>query len=110
MMGPAARISFSTQRANARIRWSQSKRLQAGKIVALSNDYFTKDCRVAVVAQRPVEGGLDLKPPVIDIFWANPAEAVVDPDQDFIMVESRNGYYEAVRHALKGLQHAAREW
>lgn len=26
------------------------------------------------------------------------------------MVESRNGYYEAVRHALKGLQRAAQEW
>lgn len=108
-MGPLARISFSTQRAGVRIKWKQSKRLQAGKIVALSTDFFKSDCRVAVVAQRPIEGGLDQKPPVIDILWANTNEAVIDPDQDLVMVESRSGYYEAVRHALKGLQHAARE-
>ncbi|PSR80341.1 P-loop containing nucleoside triphosphate hydrolase protein [Coniella lustricola] len=108
-MGPAARISFSTQRANARIKWNQSKRLQAGRIVALSHDGFANDCRVAVVAQRPIEGGLDQNPPTIDIFWAQAEDAVIDPEQEFTMVESRNGYYEACRHALKGLQLAADE-
>ncbi|CAN8099902.1 unnamed protein product [Discula destructiva] len=109
-LGPIARVSISTQRAGAKIKWKQSKRLQPGKIVALSTDYFKTDCRVAVVAQRPIEGGLDQNPPVVDIIWANFNEAVVDPDQELVMVESRNGYYEAVRHALKGLQHAAHEW
>lgn len=81
-----------------------------GKVVALSTDFFQKDCRVAVIAQRPIEGGLDQKPPMIDIIWADIDQAVINPDQDLVMVESRNGYYEAVRHALRGLQHAAHEW
>lgn len=109
-MGPLARICFSTQRAAARIKWGQSKRLQPGKIVALSSDYFKTDCRIAVVSQRPVEGGLDKNPPEIDITWADVNQAVIDPDQDLVMVEARSGYFESVRHALKGLQMARREW
>lgn len=109
-LGPIARISLSTARAGVKIKWKQSKRLQPGKAVALSTDFFKADCRVAVVAQRPIEGGLDQSPPVIDIIWADGSQALVDPDQELVMVESRNGYYEAVRHALKGLQRAAQEW
>ncbi|ROV99204.1 hypothetical protein VPNG_08197 [Cytospora leucostoma] len=105
-LGPICRISFSTRRAGRRINWKQSKRLLPGKIVALSTDQFHKDCRVAVVAQRPIEGGLDQSPPSIDIFWGDSEQAVVDPDQELIMVESKNGFYEAVRHALTGLQQA----
>lgn len=108
-LGPIARVSFSTVRAGVAIKWKQSKRLKAGKIVALSTDLFKQDCRVAVVAQRPIEGGLDQSPPVIDIIWANVDQALIDPNQELVMVESRNGYYEAVRHALKGLQRAAQE-
>lgn len=109
-LGPIARISFSTARAGVKIKWKQSKRLQPGKAVALSTDFFKTDCRVAVIAQRPIEGGLDQSPPIIDIIWASADQALIDPDQEVVMVESRNGYYEAVRHTLKGLQHAAREW
>ncbi|KAK7737338.1 hypothetical protein SLS53_006641 [Cytospora paraplurivora] len=105
-LGPLCRISFSTQRAGRKINWKQSKRLLPGKILALSTDHFRKDCRVAVVAQRPIEGGLDQCPPSIDIFWGDSEEAVVDPDQELVMVESKNGFYEAVRHALSGLQRA----
>ena len=105
-LGPICRIIFSTRRADRRIKWKQSKRLLPGKIIALSNDNFNKDCRVAVVAQRPFEGGLDQFPPSIDIFWGDAEQAVVDPDQDLVMIESRNGFYEAVRHALTGLQQA----
>lgn len=109
-MGPLARVSFSTVRAGVKIKWKQSKRLQPGKAVALSTDFFKTDCRVAVIAQRPIEGGLDQSPPIIDIIWAAAGQALIDPDQELVMVESRNGYYEAVRHTLKGLQHAAQEW
>lgn len=109
-MGPIARVCFSTYRAGAKINWQQSTRLMPGKIVALSDDNFRTDCRIAVIAQRPFEGGLDQNPPLVDIIWANPDQAVINPDQDLIMVESRNGYYESVRHALRGLQHAMREW
>lgn len=105
-LGPICRITFSTRRAGCRIKWKQSKRLLPGKIVALSCDNFQNDCRVAVIAQRPVEGGLDQSPPSIDIFWADTKQAVVDPDQELVMIESRNGFYEAVRHALTGLQQA----
>ncbi|KAJ4419793.1 hypothetical protein N0V82_004728 [Gnomoniopsis sp. IMI 355080] len=109
-LGPIARISFSTVRAGVKIKWKQSKRLQPGKAIALSTDFFKTDCRVAVVAQRPIEGGLDQCPPVVDIIWADANQALVDPDKELVMVESRNGYYEAVRHALTGLQRAAQEW
>ncbi|ROV98679.1 hypothetical protein VMCG_06750 [Cytospora schulzeri] len=105
-LGPICRITFSTRRAGRRIKWKQSKRLLPGRIIALSTDNFKKDCRVAVVAQRPFEDGLDQLPPSIDIFWADTEQAVVDPDQELVMVESRNGFYEAVRHALTGLQQA----
>lgn len=109
-MGPLARVSFSTKRAGAQIKWTQSKRLQAGKIVALSTDHFKTDCRIAVVGQRPVEGGLDQNPPVVDIQWADAKQAAIDPGQELVMVEARSGYFESVRHALKGLQMASREW
>lgn len=108
-MGPAARISFSTQRANALIKWNQSKRLQAGKVVALSRDGFVSECLVAVIAQRPIEGGLDQNPPTVDIFWASAGTAAIDPEEEFVMVESRSGYFEAARHALRGLQRAVQE-
>ncbi|KAJ4385997.1 hypothetical protein N0V93_008888 [Gnomoniopsis smithogilvyi] len=109
-LGPIARISFSTIRAGVKIKWMLSKRLQPGKVVALSADFFKTDCRIAVVAQRPFDGGLDQNPPIIDIIWADGNQAIVNPEQELVMIEARNGYYEAVRHALRGLQHAAQEW
>lgn len=111
-LGPIAQISFSTQRAGVKINWKQSKRLQPGKIIALSSDFFKTDCRVAVIAQPVLESDPTISPraaPTLDITWAKSSDALVNPDQDLVMVESRNGYFEAVRHALKGLQHAARE-
>ncbi|KAG8160778.1 hypothetical protein KVR01_009042 [Diaporthe batatas] len=108
-MSPFCRVSFSTQRAGRRIQWKQAKRLTPGRIVALSTDSFQTDCRVAIVAQRPIEGGLDQNPPTVDIIWACAEEAVVDPDQELVMIESRNGFYEAARHAMIGLQMAAGE-
>lgn len=108
-LGPICRISFSTRRAGRNILWKQAKRLTSGSVVALSSDNFQSDCRVAVVAQRPIEGGLDQNPPTVDITWACAEEAVVDPDQELVMVESRSGFYEAVRHAMIGIQLAAGE-
>lgn len=108
-LSPFCRISFSTQRAGRSIQWKQAKRLTPGRIVGLSTDNFQTDCRVAIIAQRPIEGGLDQNPPTVDIIWACAEEAVVDPDQELVMIESRNGFYEAVRHAMIGLQIAAQE-
>jgi helicase required for RNAi-mediated heterochromatin assembly 1 len=79
--GAAFRVAFSTQRARNQIRWKQSKRLLQGNLVALSpqRDKFRTICKLAVIAARPFEGGLDQNPPTVDLFWADPAEAVFDP-------------------------------
>ncbi|KAL2175501.1 P-loop containing nucleoside triphosphate hydrolase protein [Thermothelomyces heterothallicus CBS 202.75] len=109
-IGPLARVSFSTERSRYRIQWQQSKRLQPGKIVALSpkSDSFKKICKIATIAQRPYKNGLDRDPPVVDLVWANPEDAVLDPHLELIMIESLHGYFESARHSLVGLQHAAR--
>jgi helicase required for RNAi-mediated heterochromatin assembly 1 len=109
-IGPLARVSFSTERSQFRIQWQLSKRLQPGKIVALSpkSDNFRTICKIATVAQRPYHDGLDQDPPLVDLQWARPEDAVFDPSLEMIMVESLHGYFESARHALIGLQHAAR--
>lgn len=108
-LGPICRVSFSTRRAGRKILWKQAKRLTPGRIVALSSDNFQSDCRVAIMAQRPIEGGLDQNPPTVDIIWGSAEQAIVDPDHELVMIESRNGFYEAARHAMIGLQLAAGE-
>lgn len=80
-MGAAFRIEFSHERAGKQIRWKQSSRLQQGTMVALSpmTDSFRSVCKIAIVAARPIEGGLDCNPPQIDIFWGDLDDAVFDP-------------------------------
>jgi helicase required for RNAi-mediated heterochromatin assembly 1 len=104
--GIAFRIEFSTARAGMQIRWEQSKRLQQGTIVALSpmTDMFRTTCKVAVVAARPIEGGLDQDRPQIDIFWGDKNDAVIDPVGSYVMLEARSGYFESARHILVALQ------
>lgn len=108
-IGPLARVSFSTERSRYRILWHQSKRLQPGKVVALSpkSDGFKTICKIATIAQRPYRDGLDQNPPLVDLQWADPKDAVLDPGLEMIMIESWHGYFESARHALVGLQHAA---
>ncbi|KAJ4253286.1 hypothetical protein NW762_010441 [Fusarium torreyae] len=116
--GPACRISFSTERSPTRVAWHQSTRLTAGTLVALSprSDGFTNQCFVAVVAARYLLGGLEPNPedgedentpPRIEIFWSNCDTAIFDPSIEMVMLEAKGGYYETVRHAMVGLQHAA---
>ncbi|KAK4125370.1 hypothetical protein N657DRAFT_633208 [Parathielavia appendiculata] len=109
-IGRLVRVSFSTERSQFRIQWQQSKRFQPGKIVALSpkSDNFRTICKIATVAQRPYHDGLDQDPPLVDLQWAKPEDAVLDPTLEMVMVESLHGYFESARHALIGLQHAAR--
>lgn len=80
-LGAAFRIEFSHDRAGKQIRWEQSTRLQQGTMVALTpmRDNFRSICKVAIVAARPYEGGLDQNPPQIDIFWGDPNDAAIDP-------------------------------
>ncbi|KAK7418076.1 hypothetical protein QQX98_004215 [Neonectria punicea] len=116
--GAACRISLSTERSPSKVNWAQSGRLTAGSLVALSHrsDNFKTQCFVAIVAARYLKGGLepdpaagenDNTPPRIDIFWANHNDALLDPSNDLVMIEAKGGYYETVRHAMVGLQHAA---
>ena len=82
-VGPAFRVEFSTERAGKQIRWEQSKRLMQGSLVAISShkDLFRTSCKVAVIAARPLVGGVDQNPPQVDIFWGNNNDAVFDPDE-----------------------------
>ncbi|KAG0650451.1 Helicase required for RNAi-mediated heterochromatin assembly 1, partial [Hyphodiscus hymeniophilus] len=104
--GPAFRIEFSHERAGKQIRWQQSNRLQQGTMVALSpmDNSFRSVCKVAIVAARPFEGGLDQNPPQIDLFWGDICDTVFDPAESYVMVEARTGYFEASRHMLVALQ------
>ena len=108
-VGPICRISFSTENADVSIKWQQSSRLTPGSLVALSTkaDGFKSVCMVATIAQRPYKDGLDQNPPLVDILWAKTDDAVMDPETEMIMIESRTGYFEAARHALVGLQMSA---
>lgn len=108
--GVAARITFSTRRAGKKIVWEQSKRLITGSLVALTpvNDMFKTICRIAVVAARPLEA-VQQNPPEIDIYFGGSDEIEIDPQQEWVMVEARNGYYEACRHTLRSLQKIVRE-
>lgn len=108
-LGAIARIQFSTARSPLQIKWLQSKRLTPGTTVALTTkaDNFKTICKIATIAQRPYKDGLDQNPPVVDLMWADPKDAVFDPSIELVMIESRDGYFESTRHTLVGLQHAA---
>ena len=108
--GVAARIKFSTTRAGKKIPWRFSKRLLAGTLVALTpaKDNFQNKCIVATVAARPFAGVEDT-PCQIDIYFSNPEQMEIDPQQEFTMVEAKTGYYEAARHTLRALQKLSSE-
>ena len=40
----------------------------------------------------------------MDIFFGSPGDIELDPQQEWLMAESRNGFFEGHRHVLKGLQ------
>ncbi|KAJ5181096.1 hypothetical protein N7491_000651 [Penicillium cf. griseofulvum] len=108
--GFALHIQFSTRRAGKNIAWTYSNRLNPGTIVALSpkENAFSSKCVVAVVACRLLEG-VEKDPPEVDIFLASPDDIDVDPQQEWIMVEARAGYFEANRHTLTALQKLSKE-
>ncbi|VTT74517.1 unnamed protein product [Fusarium fujikuroi] len=117
--GAACRIAFSTERSPTKVEWKQSNRLTAGTLIALSpkDDNFNTQCYVAVVAARYIVGGLEPDPandegedtpPRIEIFWSDCNNAVFDPSVEMVMLEAKGGYFETVRHAMVGLQHAAK--
>ncbi|KAF7523232.1 hypothetical protein G7054_g11856 [Neopestalotiopsis clavispora] len=107
--GPVCRVQFSTERAGKRIQWPLSSRLTPGTVIAISTavDSFRSLCLTAVVMGRNVEG-LTRSPPTIDIKWAETEQMVFDPTLELVMIESRSGFFESVRHTLVGLQHVAK--
>lgn len=52
-------------------------------MVALSpeNDVFGTNCKIAIVAARPIIGGLDQNPPTVDLFWSTIDDVVFDPSE-----------------------------
>ncbi|KAJ5146337.1 uncharacterized protein N7515_000901 [Penicillium bovifimosum] len=108
--GLALHIQFSTRRAGKNIAWTYSNRLTPGAIVALTprEDAFSKKCVPAVVACRMTEN-IEKDPPEVDIFLVEPEDMEIDPQQEWIMVEHRMGYYEATRHTMTALQKLSKE-
>lgn len=108
--GVAAKLTFSLRRTGKKIIWEQSKRLIQGTLIAISpmQDMFKTICKVGVVAARPLSG-VHSNPPEVDIFFGSPDEVEIDPQQEWVMVESSIGYFEAYRHTLLSLQKMAAE-
>lgn len=107
--GVAARVQFST-RSMKRIMWSANKRLTAGTLVAMSpaTDNFKTTCLLATVAARPLKN-LDTPTPEIDIFFADTNSHEVDAQNEYVMIEAYQGYFEAYRHTLRALQKQSKE-
>jgi helicase required for RNAi-mediated heterochromatin assembly 1 len=68
-----------------------------------SNDNFRKKCIVGIVAARPIDN-VKATPSQIDLYFGRPEEIEIDPQQEFVMIEARSGYFEGTRHTLKALQ------
>ncbi|KAH7112883.1 P-loop containing nucleoside triphosphate hydrolase protein [Dendryphion nanum] len=108
--GLATRVAFSLGRVKKHIRWSQSKRLITGSLVALSpaEDNFKKQIILATVAARTASA-LNQNPPEIDLFFARSEELEIDPMKKYIMVENRSSFFEASRHTMLAIQKMVRE-
>lgn len=80
------------------------------------DDGFKTKCIIATVAGRQVIGGLEPDlisgespdtRPRIDVFWSASNEALLDPEVEMVMIETKSGYFESLRHTMVGLQQAA---
>lgn len=113
-LGVMVRVTFSAVRTRQLVNWSASERLVPGTVVALSPvpDNFEKGCIVAVVTGRYDEA-IDSPetPPPLDLEIRDPevAASIVEPDQEYVMIEARSNYFEAVRYVMEGLKQAAKE-
>jgi helicase required for RNAi-mediated heterochromatin assembly 1 len=108
--GLAVSVTFSLSRVGKRIYWKQSKRLITGTLVALTpaDNMFKSKCVLATVAARPLTA-LEQNPPGIDLFLASPTDIDINPNEPWLMVESRGSFFEASRHTLLALQKLMRE-
>lgn len=84
-----------------------TKRLTSGSTVALirKKDKLVDFSGVitAIVAARPLAGVL-CQPPEIDIYFGRSEDIQIDPQEEWIMIEAKQGYFEAYRHTLQALQ------
>jgi hypothetical protein len=69
--------------------------------VALSRDGFAEHCAVGSMSARSNSSDEMF----VEIQWAVPSDIVID-DSPLVMIEATNGYFEANRYILVGLQHA----
>lgn len=104
----AVEVAFSTARCGVRVNWEQSSRLMTGSLVALSSDNFHKSCIVAIVAARDINK-LSMNPPKIDLVFADPRTIEIDSRVEYVMVENRNGFFEAQRHTMLALKKMTQE-
>ncbi|KAM4060985.1 AAA domain-containing protein [Hirsutella rhossiliensis] len=104
--GPACRAILSMKHPRPERPGSQADCLMPGSLVALTprSDSFRTKCFVATVANR--FEGVDTRPPVVELFWADEGDAVVDPTLELVMLEPKGQYFESIRHTMTGLQHA----
>ena len=73
-----------------------------------AKDNFKSICKFVTVAGRATVG-LQMNPPEIEILFADPSEIEIDPQQEWLLVEARMGYFEAYRHTLVALQRMVSE-
>jgi helicase required for RNAi-mediated heterochromatin assembly 1 len=66
------------------------------------------DMVVATVAARPLQGVM-CEPPEIDIHFGRPEDIQLDPQKEWLMIEAKQGYFEAYRHTLRALQKLSQE-
>ncbi|KAK1701562.1 helicase required for RNAi-mediated heterochromatin assembly 1 [Colletotrichum godetiae] len=113
-LGVMVRVTFSAVRARRLINWPASQRVVPGTIVALSpaSDRFRAQCIVAVVTGRYDElAGSSSAPPPLDLEFSDPGitAGLMEPDQEYVMIEARSNYFEAVRHVLESLKQSAED-
>ncbi|KAK2770210.1 dead box helicase [Colletotrichum kahawae] len=113
-LGAMVRVTFSAVRSRQLVNWPASQRLVPGTVVALSPipDNFQRKCIVAVVTGRYDEAiDSPATPPPLDLEIRDPevTASIMEPDQEYVMIEARSNYFEAVRYVMEGLKQTAKE-
>ncbi|KAH0281701.1 P-loop containing nucleoside triphosphate hydrolase protein, partial [Aureobasidium melanogenum] len=124
--GLSVRMCFSTFRAGVKIDWQTSKRLKAGSLLAMSptSDKFQKHIIIATVGARPMDllnesesvqytmlkAMLITKgPPKIDVFFPRAEDIILDPAEEYVILEETSSFFEAQRHNMLALQRMTKE-
>ena len=108
--GLGIRMCFSTFRAGVKIDWLTSKRLKAGSLIALSpvRDRFQESITIGIVAARPLfllHGSI----PQIDVFFPRAEDTIVDPAEEYVILEETSSFFEAQRHNMLAMQRMVQE-